>query len=146
VPVVAVERNAEAHTLLRAKEQRIPVVIGGGASQDLLLRLSLSRERALVAVTSDEVENIAIAVAARGVRQDLVIALRAGDGDATTETRSLFNIGVVRDVYQIAGTAFAAVALGYDAREAFPYRGTLYLVDDDGEIEPFVPVGSEAAG
>ncbi len=63
-------------------------MIGGGASQDMLRRLSLSRARALAAVTSDEVENIAITVAGRGVRKDLVIALRAGDGDATTETRS----------------------------------------------------------
>lgn len=142
VPVVAVERDDEASSLVRAKEQHIPVVIGGGTSQDLLRRLSLSRARALTAVTSDEVENIAIAVAARGVRKDLVIALRAGDGDAATETRSLFDIGVVRDVYRIAGTALAAVALGYDAREAFPYRGTLYLVGRDGEIEPFVTAGA----
>ena len=145
VPVVAVERNDEAPTLLRAKDQRIPVVFGGGASQDLLRAVSLSRARALAAVTSDEVENIAISVSARGVRKDLAIALRAGDGDATTETRSLFDIGVVRDVYRIAGTALAAVALGYDAREAFPYKGTLYLVDHDGQIQPFVPVGSPTA-
>ncbi len=51
----------------------------------------------------------------------------------------------MRDVYRIAGTAFAAVALGYDAREAFPYQGTLYLVDHRGEIEPFVPARSAAA-
>ncbi|MBA3421595.1 MAG: NAD-binding protein [Thermoleophilaceae bacterium] len=145
VPVVAVERNDEAPTLARAKDQRIPVVIGGGESHDLLRRLSLSRARSLAAVTSDEVENLAIAVAARGFGSDLPIALRAGDGDATTEIRSLFDIGVVRDVYRIAGTALAAVALGYDAREAFPYQGTLYLVDHHGEIEPFVPVGSPAA-
>lgn len=145
VPVVAVERNDEAPTLARAKDQRIPVVIGGGGSPDLLRSLSLSRARSLAAVTSDEVENIGIAVGARGVRSDLDIALRAGDGDATTEIRSLFGIGVVRDVYRIAGTVLAAVALGYDAREAFPYQGTLYLVDHSGEIEPFVPVSSPAA-
>ncbi len=50
----------------------------------------------------------------------------------------------MRDVYRIAGTALAAVALGYEAREAFSYRGTLYFVDHDGEIEPFVPVGARA--
>ena len=45
----------------------------------------------------------------------------------------------MRDVYRIAGTALAAVALGYDAEEAFPYEGTLYLVNEAGDIEPFVP-------
>jgi hypothetical protein len=113
------------------------VVIGSGASQRLLRRLSIRRARALAAVTSDEVENIAIAIAARGVRDDLNIALRAGDGDATSETRSLFNIGVIRDVYRIGGTALAAAALGYDVDEAFPYYRTMYLVDRRGDIEPF---------
>jgi voltage-gated potassium channel Kch len=139
VPVVAVEQNPDAKNVPRAKDQRLPVVIGSGGSQPVLRRLSIQNARALAAVTSDEVENIAIAVAARGLRDDLTIALRAGDGDATSETRSLFGIGIIRDIYRIAGTALAAVTLGYDAHEAFPYEGTLYLVDDKGQIEPFVP-------
>ena len=55
-------------------------------------------------------------------------------------------MGVVRDVYRIAGTALAAVALGYDARTAFPYQGTLYLVGDERNIEPFVPHEVEVSG
>jgi len=137
VPVVAVEQNRAAKNVPRAKDVRLPVVIGSGASQRELRRLSIHRARALAAVTSDEVENIAVAVAARGVRDDLNIALRAGDGDATSETRSLFRIGVVRDVHRIAGTALAAVALDYRADAAFPYEGALYLVAADGAITPF---------
>ncbi|MDQ3092162.1 MAG: hypothetical protein M3R46_11005 [Actinomycetota bacterium] len=54
---------------------------------------------------------------------------------------------MVRDVYRIAGTAIAASALGYEAHEAFPYEGTLYLVDAGGTIEPFVPAvgGADAS-
>ena len=139
IPVVAVERDPDAPNVLRAKRQRIPVVIGTGASRGLLRRVSIQRARAVAAVTSDELENIGVAVTAHGIRDDLAITLRAGDGDATSEVRSLFTIGVVRDVYRIAGTALAAVALGYEAEEAFPYSGTLYLVNRDGQIEPFVP-------
>jgi voltage-gated potassium channel Kch len=146
VPVISVEQNPHAKNVTRAKDLGLPVVIGSGGSQRLLRRLSISRASALAAVTSDEVENIAIAVAARGVREDLHIALRAGDGDATSETQSLFGVGVVRDVYRIAGTALAAVALGYDARTAFPYQGTLYLVGDERNIEPFVPHEVEVSG
>jgi hypothetical protein len=81
-----------------------------------------------------------------GQRPIVYIALRAGDGDATSETQSLFGVGVVRDVYRIAGTALAAVALGYDARTAFPYQGTLYLVGDERNIEPFVAHEVEVSG
>jgi hypothetical protein len=139
VPVVAVERDSDAPNVARAKDERLPVAVGSGGSHRLLRRLSLQRARALAAVTSDEVENLAILVAARGRRDDLPIALRAGEGEATNEVRSLFHIGVVRDVYRIAGTTLAAVALGHDAQEGFPYEGTLYLVDRKGNIEPFVP-------
>jgi len=138
IPVVAVEQNQSAKNVPRAKDMRLPVVIGSGASQRLLRRLSIRRARALAAVTSDEVENIAIGVAARGLRDDLNIALRAGDGDATSETQSLFQIGVVRDVYRLAGTALAALTIGREGMQAFPFEGHVYLVDDTGEIRPFV--------
>jgi len=67
VPVVAVERDPDVPNVLRAKDQGIPVVIGRGTSQMLLGRLALERARGLAAVTSEEVENIAIAVAAKGL-------------------------------------------------------------------------------
>ncbi len=144
VPVVAVEQNPDAKNIPRARDQGLPVVIGTGSSQRLLRRLSIDRARGLAAVTSDEIENIAIAVAAGGIRGDLNLTFRAGDGDLTSDTRSLFQVGVVRDVYRIAGTALAAVALGRDVREAFPYGSTIYLVDRLGEIEPFnLAVGQE---
>ena len=143
IPVVAVEQNPDAQNVSRGKDQRFPIVIGSGQRQRTLRRLSIHRARALAAVTSDEVENIAIAVAARSVRDDLPIALRAGDGEASSETRSLFGIGVVRDVYRIAGAALAATALGHDAHTAFPYEGTLYLIDGQGRIEAFVAPDGE---
>jgi voltage-gated potassium channel Kch len=137
VPVVAVEQNGAAKNVPRAKDQKLPVVIGSGSSQRVLRQLSAHRALALAAVTSDEVENIAVAVAARGVRDDLNITFRAGDGGLTSDTRSLFKLGVVRDIYQIAGTALAAAALGHPAQSAFPYKGQLWLVDDTGSFEPF---------
>jgi voltage-gated potassium channel Kch len=145
VPVVAVERDVDADNIGRAKDEKIPVVVGSGGDRRLLRRLSLAHARALASVTSDELENISIAVAARGVRGDLNIALRAGVGEATDEIRSLFGIGVVRDVHRIAGTALAAIALGHDTREAFPYEGTMYLVDARGEIMPFTHLAPAAA-
>ena len=137
VPVVVIEQNPNAKNVGRGKDQRLPIVIGSGASQRLLRRLSIGRARALAAVTSDEVENIAIAVAARSASADLTIALRAGDGEATSETQSLFGIGVVRDVYRIAGTALAAAILDGEAYEAVPHQDIMYLIDTGGAITRF---------
>lgn len=137
VPVVAVERDIHADNVVRAKRYGIPVVIGAGGSRGVLSRLSLGRARALAAVTSDEIENISTAVAGLSVREDLRTIVRAGSGDVMDETRALFAIGVVRDVYLTGGTLVAAAALGSEATEAFPYRGEIHIVRADGAAESF---------
>ncbi|MEA2195499.1 MAG: hypothetical protein QOG42_1933 [Solirubrobacteraceae bacterium] len=137
VPVVAVERDPEADNVVRAKRYGIPVVVGAGGSRGVLRRLCLQRARALAAVTSDEIENISTAVAALSLREDLPTLLRAGSGDVMDETRALFRIGVVRDVYLIGGTLLAAAALGSQASEAFPYDETIYVTRSDGAVESF---------
>ncbi|MDQ3587753.1 MAG: NAD-binding protein [Actinomycetota bacterium] len=137
VPVLAVERDPENHNVNRAKQYGIPVVLGRGGSRFLLGRLRLGRARALAAVTSDEVENISIVVAALGARDDLRTLLRAGRGDVVNETSSLFKIGVVRDVYRIGGTLLAAAALGSPVTEAFLREETVFLIGPDGRVEPF---------
>jgi len=137
VPVLAIESDPAGDHVARAKQYGLPVVIGEGGSRFLLRRLSLERARALAAVTSVEIENIAIVVGALGVREDLRTVLRAGRGDVVNETRSLFSIGVVRDVRRIGGTMLAAAALGEKGSEAFLHEQVVYLVTPDGRIEPF---------
>lgn len=137
VPVVAVEASPDADNIRRAKQYGVPVVIGRGNSRSVLRRLSLSRARALAAVTADEVENVSSAMAALAVREDLRTVIRAGSGHMLDETRALFQIGAVRDVYRIGGTLLAAAALGSSAEEAFVADETIWLVDAAGEIERF---------
>jgi voltage-gated potassium channel Kch len=137
VPVLAVESDPDRYNVARANNYGLPVVIGRGGSRFLLKRLSLHRARALAAVTSHETENISVAVAALGMQDDLRTILRAGRGDVINETRSLFRIGVVRDVYRIGGTLLAAAALGSDATGAFLHEQTVYLIMPDDRIEPF---------
>ena len=139
--MIAIESDADADYVLRAKDYGIPVAIGPGGSRFVLKRVALPRARALAAVTSDEIENIAIVVGAHGCCEGVRTLLRAGRGEMTNETRSLLKLGVVRDVYRIGGTLLAAIALGSAAREAFLYEQTVYLVTHDGEIESFTPAG-----
>jgi Trk K+ transport system NAD-binding subunit len=137
VPVVAIERDPHADNVVRAKRYGVPVVIGGGGSRGVLRRLCLQHARALAAVTSDEIENISTAVAALSLREDLPTLLRAGSGDVMDETRALFRIGVVRDVYLIGGTLLAAAALGSQASEAFPHGDVIYITSPEGAIATF---------
>jgi hypothetical protein len=63
--------------------------------------------------------------------------LRAGSGEVVAETRALFRIGSVRDVYLAGGTLLAAAALGSAAEEAFVTGETVWLVGKDTGIERF---------
>ena len=137
VPVVAVERDPEADNIRRARQYSVPVVIGRGSSRAVLQRLSLERARAVAAVTSDEIENIAAVVAALAMRANLRTVLRAGSGEVVDETRALFRIGAVRDVYLAGGTLLAAAALGSPAEEAFVVDEMVWVVGSDGRMEPF---------
>jgi voltage-gated potassium channel Kch len=139
VPVLAIESNPDRYNVARAKNYGIPVIIGRASSHFLLQQLSLHRARALAAVTSHEIENISVAVAALGLQDNLRTILRAGRGEVVNETRSLFRIGVVRDTYRIGGTLLAAMALGSDATGAFLHEQTVYLITPDDQIEPFQP-------
>ena len=136
IPVVAVERDPDADNIRRARQYSIPVVIGRGSSRAVLRRLSLERARALAVVTSDEIENIAAAVAGLAIRGSLRTLLRAGGGDVLDETRALFRIGAVRDVYRIGGTVLAAAALGSTATQAFVADETVWMVAVGGALEP----------
>jgi hypothetical protein len=135
IGIVAVDDREEGENVGFAREFGFPVVIGRGADPSLLRRLSLQRACALAAVTDDDLENISIAMAARSVNEELRVVLRAGDGRVANETRSLFRIGLVRDVHRIAAVLIAARATGSEATRVVCVEHEAHLLFDDGRLE-----------
>jgi voltage-gated potassium channel Kch len=145
VGVVAVERDRESRYLRMAKRRGIPVVLGDGGDRFVLEGLSLGRARALAAVTSDELANIAVSVAALAVAPAVRTVLRAGGGEVTQETRALFPVGVAQDLERIAAVALAATALGEPVEQAFLHEGRAFVQRTDGRIVPFAGAAVAAA-
>ncbi len=139
VPPVAVEQDGDAPQVHLAKAAGIPVVIGSGVDRGLLESLRLTHAHAVAAVTSDDLVNIAVAVAALAIGPDARIVLRAGDDDAVTETRALFPIGEVRDVNRIGAETFAAIVLGAPEAVVFVDDGRLYLQTAEHGIRALDP-------
>jgi len=135
IPVVAVEADTDGESVGLAKELGLPVVVGRGADPSLMRRLSLGRARAVAAVTSDDLENISVAMTARGIRPDIRTVLRVGDGDVANETRSLLALGLVRDVHRIAAALLAAKVLGGDAESVVCLGDDAHLRFPDGRLE-----------
>lgn len=136
IGVVAVEVGEEENVGL-ARELGLPVVVGRGADPSLLRRLSLTHALALAAVSSNDLDNLRVAMAGRSIDENLRVVLRAGDGAVANETRSLFQIGLVRDVHRIAAVLIAAAALGSKAESVVCLDDEAHLLHSDGRVEEF---------
>jgi voltage-gated potassium channel Kch len=135
IPVIAVERDKEGELLGLAKRLGIPTLIGRGSDPSLMHRLSLPKARAVAAVTSDDLENIAVAMASRSVHRDTRVVLRVGDGEVANETRSLLPLGLVRDVHRIAAALLAAMAVGQEAESVVCLGDDAHLRFPDGRLQ-----------
>ena len=135
VPVVALEEDEDNRNIGRARELGLPLVIGHGSDHSLMGRLSLHRARAVAAVTSDDLENISVAMTARGIEEDIRVVLRVGDGDVANETRSLLALGLVRDVHRIAAVLIASMTRGDEAESVVCLGDDAHLRFPDGRLE-----------
>jgi voltage-gated potassium channel Kch len=135
VGIVAIDDQEEGENVGLARELGLPVVIGRGADPGLLRRVSLRKACALAAVTDDDLENLSIAMTAHAVAPDVRVVLRAGDGRVANETRSLFRIGLVRDVHRIAAVLLAARATGSPATRVVCREDGAHLMHPDGRVE-----------
>ena len=89
----------------------IPVLVGDARHRAVLDDLRLSTARALVAATSDDLVNLAIALNARAVRPDLRVVVRLFDPDFAMRVQRGFGIRFTRSVSRLAAPAFAAAAI-----------------------------------
>ncbi|MGA5319543.1 NAD-binding protein [Streptomyces seoulensis] len=136
IPVVGVERDPHVTTARLARSLGIPVMTGHGGDRAVLERLRLRHARALAAVGSDDLDNIAVAIAAHAISPDTRIVVRAGEHEAIAETRSLLPMGTVRDVTSLAAAYVLARLLGEPVTGVVAHENGICLETAE---ETFVP-------
>jgi voltage-gated potassium channel Kch len=107
VAVIAVERTLDAPYVRLAQKARIPVVIGRGDDRATLELVGARRCAVVAAVTSDDLVNVAVGLAASDVKPGIPLALRLGDGGVASETESLLHLGRIFDAHHLAATTLA---------------------------------------
>lgn len=108
VPVIAVDRTADAPCVRLARRAGIPVAVGRGDDRATLELLGVRRCAALAAVTSDDLVNVAVGLAASDVRPQVPLVLRVGDGEVAAETESLLHLGRICDSHELTAESLAA--------------------------------------
>jgi len=137
IAVVGIERDPQASGLGFARAVGVPVIIGNASSQAALKRAGVSRAIAIVAVGSDERDNIAVAVTALAGRPGARVVLRAGSDDAITETTSLFRIGAVIDVNGLTALFVAESMTGHRPYAVIPSAsGFESIASETYEVSP----------
>lgn len=127
IPVVGVERDPGAPNVRIARSLGIPVLAGHGGDRAVLEKLHLPRARALAAVGSDDLDNIAVAIAAQGVSPGTRVVLRAGEHEAIAETRSLLPLGTIRDVTSLSAAYVLARLLGTPATGVIAHQHRMFV-------------------
>ena len=84
-----------------AREAGIPVSIGRGEDRATLELLGIRRCAVVAAVTSTDLVNVEIVLAASDLAPSVPVVLRLGDGAVAAETDSLLHIGRICDAHAI---------------------------------------------
>jgi voltage-gated potassium channel Kch len=101
-PVLGVEQDPDAPCVRLARTARIPVAIGRGDDRETLERLGIRHCAAVAAVTSSDLVNVAVGLAASDLAPGTPLVLRLGDGEVAAETDSLLHLGRICDAHKIA--------------------------------------------
>jgi voltage-gated potassium channel Kch len=102
IPVIAVERDPDAPCVRLARAAGIPVAIGRGDDRAMLESLGISRCAVVAAVTSTDLVNVEVGLAASDLSPGMPLVLRLGDGEVAAETDSLLHLGRICDAHAIA--------------------------------------------
>jgi voltage-gated potassium channel Kch len=117
--VLGVESDPDAPCVRLARAAGIPVAIGRGDDREVLERLGITRCAAVAAVTSTDLVNVAVGLAASDLAPGTPLLLRLGDGDVAAETDSLLHLGRTCDAHRIsAQTLVQGLTGGEDGRAA----------------------------
>ncbi|HEX6904651.1 MAG TPA: NAD(P)-binding protein [Thermoanaerobaculia bacterium] len=117
VPAVAVDADPDAKLLATARTFA-PVVTGDARSGEILAQAGLATARAVVAATSDDAVNLAVALTARRLNPRIRTVLRLFDDEFARKVESALGIDVALGASWIAAPTFAASALYSDVVKA----------------------------
>lgn len=137
VDVVAIERDAQRPGVQLARDLNIPVIVGDAGRPETLARASITTAQTLVVASTDDVNNLEIALVGLAARADLRVVLRLFDTEFADRVRRSFNIYTSRSVSYLAAPAFAAAMIGRAVLATIPVRRRVLLLAE-------IPVGERA--
>ncbi len=105
-------------------------IIGDARSLEVLCRAGLDEAYSVAALTSDDLQNVQIALAARRYRPDVHIVLRTFSDALADRLAEMFGIHTTYSTSALAGPTLAAAALAGNIGQAFFVGGQIFATDE----------------
>jgi Trk K+ transport system NAD-binding subunit len=128
ITVVAIDRDVHAEGVQTARDLDIPVVIGDATRPDVLNSAAISTARALLIVSTDDVNNLEISLLGRAAQPQVRVVLRLFDGEFARRVQRAFAFNISRSVTYLAAPAFAGAMLGRNVVATIPVRRRVLVV------------------
>ncbi|MCC7291488.1 MAG: potassium channel protein [Phycisphaerales bacterium] len=128
MPVVIIESDEKNPFLDTARAQHIPVLLGNGRDDRLLVDAHIERAKSIICCTNDDLANLEIALDARRMNADIRVVLRMFDQNLANKIRDGFNIQVAFSAAAMAAPSFAAAATDRSIKTSFMVDGQLVVV------------------
>ncbi|MGK7891756.1 MAG: TrkA family potassium uptake protein [Leptolyngbyaceae cyanobacterium] len=109
---VAIELTPNSRFSGTARNHKIPVVIGDASVPETLKSVNIHKAKSLLAVTSNDMVNLEIAITAKSMEPRLPVLVRIHDPKFAQQIQQVFDFDMVMSPTELAAPAFAAAAIG----------------------------------
>jgi Trk K+ transport system NAD-binding subunit len=160
--VVVIESDPNCRFLGAVRAMKIPVILGDANVATILESAHVNQAEALLAMTSDDMTNLEIALTTKALAPKLRIVVRNQDPDFAPQVQQVFEFDMVLSPTKLAAPSFAAAALGgrvlgngVTANSLWVALGTMitpnhpffgHRVKDVAMLADLVPLYIEASG
>lgn len=126
---VVIERDWRSAFVARALSLKVPVVMGDAREPEVLRQAGIERAYSVAALTSDDLMNLQIGLAARRLRADAHVVLRAFSDALADKLADMFGIRTAYSTSGLASATLAAAAVLGDIAYAFAADEALFSAD-----------------
>jgi voltage-gated potassium channel Kch len=110
--VVVIDRDPNCRFLSTAQGLKIPIIQADATLPASLKAANIEKAEAVLAVTSNDMTNLEIALTAKGVVPQLPVVVRSEDPRFALMVQQVFDFERVLNPTEMAAPAFAAAAIG----------------------------------
>lgn len=117
---IVIENKWQGDYVAQVVQLKVPVIVGDARDRTILRQARLRHARALIADINGDLVNIEIALAARALRPDIRVILRAFDEDLDRRLEQTFGANSAFSASALAAPTFSAAAVSREIDYVIP--------------------------